>query len=51
VGVTQAAGKLQARHLIGYHRGEIVIVNRRGLEASSCDCYASDKQLYSHTLG
>jgi len=28
VGVTQAARSLQARHLIGYHRGEIVVVNR-----------------------
>ncbi len=51
VGVTQAAGKLQARRLIGYHRGEIVIINRRGLEASSCRCFAGDKQLYDHTLG
>jgi CRP-like cAMP-binding protein len=50
VGVTQAAGKLQARRLIDYHRGEIVVVNRRGLEAASCGCYAGDKRLYDRTL-
>lgn len=51
VGVTEAAGKLQSRRLIGYHRGEIVVLNRRGLEAASCGCYASDKRLYERTLG
>jgi len=51
VGVTQAAGTLQARRLIGYHRGEIIVVDRRGLEASSCGCYAGDKRLYARTLG
>jgi CRP-like cAMP-binding protein len=51
VGVTEAAGGLQTRGLIGYRRGEIVVLNRRGLERASCACYAADKRLYDRTLG
>lgn len=39
-GVNKAAGALQAEKLIRYSRGTIAIVDRRGLEAKSCVCYA-----------
>jgi CRP-like cAMP-binding protein len=39
-GVTEAAGKLQEAGLIHYSRGHITIMDRPGLEARSCECYA-----------
>ena len=39
-GVTEAAGKLQHAGLIQYSRGHITVVDRTGLEARSCECYA-----------
>ncbi len=37
--ITIAAGDLRRRRLIEYVRGEIRILDRRGLEATSCECY------------
>jgi CRP-like cAMP-binding protein len=37
--VTVVAGTLQRSGLITYHRGRIQIVDRKGLEESSCECY------------
>jgi CRP-like cAMP-binding protein len=39
-GVSIAAGRLQRKNLIQYSRGEINVLNRKGLEAASCTCYA-----------
>jgi len=39
-GVNKAAGALQADKLIRYSRGMIAILDRRGLEATACACYA-----------
>ncbi len=37
--VTVVANMLQQAGLIRYHRGQIEIVNRPGLEARACECY------------
>ncbi len=47
VGITNAAGSLEKRHLIAYSRGEIRIVNPKGLEAASCECYKVVKAMYA----
>jgi CRP-like cAMP-binding protein len=46
VGVTKAANSLQQRQLIRYHRGEVTILDRAGMEAASCGCYQADRQTY-----
>jgi len=37
--VTVAAGRLQDAGLIHYSRGQILILDRQGLEAMVCECY------------
>jgi CRP-like cAMP-binding protein len=44
--VTEAAGKLQAAGLIEYSRGQITVLDRPGLVARACECYATVKSEY-----
>lgn len=41
-GVTNAATHLQLLGLIQYRRGEILLIDRKGLEAAACECYRHD---------
>ena len=50
VGITAAAGALQRQGLIEYRRGELTVLDRPGLEAAACGCYATDRQAYSELL-
>ena len=50
VGITAAAGALQRAGLIEYCRGELIVLNRRGLEAAACGCYEVDRKSYSEVL-
>jgi CRP-like cAMP-binding protein len=50
-GITYAAGRLQADGLIKYTRGRIRILDRRGLEATVCECYQIVKDEYDRLLG
>jgi CRP-like cAMP-binding protein len=50
VGITTAAGTLQRAKLIEYARGKLAVLNRRGLEAAACECYASDRRSYAELL-
>jgi CRP-like cAMP-binding protein len=49
-GVTGAARALHARELIRYSRGDMTIVDRRGLENAACGCYAIDRKTYATTM-
>ena len=50
VGITAAAGALQRGGLIEYHRGELTVLDRAGLEAAACSCYLGDSRAYAETL-
>jgi CRP-like cAMP-binding protein len=39
-GITEAAGNLQRAGVIRYRRGHIAVLERPGLEARACECYA-----------
>lgn len=49
-GITEAAGNLQRAGLIRYNRGHIVVVDRLGLEARACECYAVVKKEFDRLL-
>jgi CRP-like cAMP-binding protein len=49
--VTLAAGALQSAGLIRYRRGQMVIVDREGLEDVSCECYRVLHDEFDRLLG
>jgi CRP-like cAMP-binding protein len=49
-GVTEGALKLQKAGLIRYSRGHITVLDRRGLETRTCECYAVVKREYDRLL-
>src|SRR5476651_2190930 len=48
--VTLAAQSLQTAGLISYHRGNIQVLDRLGLEKASCECYAIVKARFDAFL-
>lgn len=49
--VTAAAASLQGIGCISYRRGHISVVNRKGLESRSCECYAVVRKEMQRLLG
>jgi CRP-like cAMP-binding protein len=49
-GVTEAALKLQKAGLISYSRGRITVLDRKGLEQRTCECYEVVKREYARLL-
>jgi CRP-like cAMP-binding protein len=45
-GVSVAANSLRQQALIDYHRGDIIVTDRTGLEGLSCECYRIVKHEY-----
>ena len=50
MGVTTAAGGLQRAGLIAYQRGELTVLDRKGLEAAAGSCYAEGQRTYADLL-
>ena len=50
VGITLAAGALQDGGLVRYHRGDFTVLDRAGLEAAACTCYAQDEHAYAEQV-
>lgn len=49
-GITEAAGNLQIAGLIAYRRGHITVLDRVGLKARVCECYAVVKKEFDRLL-
>ena len=50
-GVTVAASTLSRAGMITYQRGQISILNRKDLEATSCECYQVIQKEFARLLG
>ena len=44
--VTLVAEKLQRAGMIHYHSGHVTVIDRKGLEEASCECYGIVKAEY-----
>jgi Mn-dependent DtxR family transcriptional regulator len=51
VGVTVAASALEKRGLISYRRGNIRLLDPKGLEEAACDCYRIVRSAYRKVNG
>jgi CRP-like cAMP-binding protein len=49
--VSAVAGALQTAGLITYHRGTLTVLDRKGLEAASCECYRVVREELDRLLG
>jgi CRP-like cAMP-binding protein len=49
-GITEAAGRLQQHGFIRYRRGHIAVLERTGLEARACECYAVVRKEFDRLL-
>ena len=49
--VNLTARILQQANLIKYHRGELTILDRGGLEDASCECFRVTTEMYERTMG
>jgi hypothetical protein len=47
---TATVGTLQQAGLIRYRRGAITMLDRRGLEATACECYRIVRDRYERLL-
>jgi CRP-like cAMP-binding protein len=50
-GVTLAASALQESGFISYTRGQIVVLDRKGLESASCECYEAAERAWKTIMG
>jgi CRP-like cAMP-binding protein len=50
-GVTVVAGEMSTAGLIAYRRGHVTVLDREGLEASSCECYRAVNDELQRLMG
>jgi hypothetical protein len=50
-GISVAANGLHKGGVIDYKHGKIAVLDRRKLEAASCECYANVKRQFEQLLG
>ena len=50
-GVSVTAGILQRAGVITYKHGHIAILDRPGLESTSCECYGTVRRQFERLLG